>query len=223
MTSRSPNHVAPRGAQGSLPPGRDRIGLLGGLFGNSRSSLRESRPRRSAAAAATRKLWTENAIWSRQHLVAALAGTPDERAAADRLRRSHDEIGASLAPYLGQGVADALTKLLHEQVALSAVVASAAKARDDLALARHDDRWAENTEAIAGLLASANERWPLPDVIDLLALQRALLRKGATARVAADWTADAVAFDELLVGASVIADLLTDGLVQAFPDRFTMG
>lgn len=169
-----------------------------------------------------RKRWTERAVWSRQHLVALVAGSPDAGAAAARLLRNHEDVGASLVPYFGQGVGDALTKLLGEQMELVAKTIAAAKARDEVLLAQLDLRGAENAEAIADLLASANARWPFQDVLGLLSRQHALLCEQVVARVDKDWDLDARAFDATLVEADAIADLLSDGLAHEFPDRFTV-
>jgi len=51
---------------------------------------------------ALRKLWSDHVIWTRQYIVAAVAGTPDADAAAGRLLKNQEDIGAAIATYYGQ-------------------------------------------------------------------------------------------------------------------------
>ena len=51
---------------------------------------------------ALRKLWSDHVIWTRQYIVAAVAGTPDADAAAGRLLKNQEDIGAAFVPYYGQ-------------------------------------------------------------------------------------------------------------------------
>src|SRR5689334_11165921 len=50
---------------------------------------------------AMRKLWSDHVIWTRQYIVAAVAGAPDAQAAADRLLKNQDDIGNAIVPYYG--------------------------------------------------------------------------------------------------------------------------
>jgi hypothetical protein len=46
---------------------------------------------------ALRKLWSDHVIWTRQYIVAAVAGTADAGAAAGRLLKNQEDIGAAIA------------------------------------------------------------------------------------------------------------------------------
>ena len=45
---------------------------------------------------ALRKLWSDHVIWTREYIVAAVAGTPDAGAAAGRLLKNQEDIGAAV-------------------------------------------------------------------------------------------------------------------------------
>jgi hypothetical protein len=169
---------------------------------------------------ALRKLWSDHVIWTRAYIVAAVAGTPDADAAAGRLLKNQEDIGASIVGFYGQEAGDALTALLKQHILIAVDLVAAAKADDQAAFATHDERWTANIREIARFLAAANPHWPEDAVFDLLALHLKLTKDEAVARLTADWAADVRAFDDIFTEILVVADTLHDGLVAQFPERF---
>jgi hypothetical protein len=169
---------------------------------------------------ALRKLWSDHVIWTREYIVAAVAGTPDADAAAGRLLRNQEDIGAAIVPYYGQAAGDRLTELLKEHILIAVDLVAAAKSGDQAAFAQHDARWTANVERIAAFLAGANPHWPEKDLVDLLGLHLKLTKDEAVARLTGDWAADVKAFDDIFTEIMVVADALHDGIAAQFPDRF---
>ena len=169
---------------------------------------------------ALRKLWSDHVIWTREYIVAAVAGSPDADAAAGRLLRNQEDIGAAIAGYYGQAAGDRLTDLLKQHILIAVDLVAAAKSGDQTAFAQHDACWTANASEIAAFLAGANPNWPEKDVLDLLALHLKLTKDEAVARLSADWAADVKAFDDIFTEIMVLADALHDGIVAQFPDRF---
>lgn len=169
---------------------------------------------------ALRKLWSDHVIWTREYIVAAVAGTPDADAAAGRLLTNQEDIGAAVAGFYGSAAGDALTALLKDHIMIAVDLVAAAKSGDQAAFATHDGRWTANIQEIASFLAGANPNWPEKDVFDLLALHLKLTKDEAVARISADWAADIKAFDDIFTEIMVVADTLYDGIVAQFPDRF---
>src|SRR5262245_20321005 len=169
---------------------------------------------------ALRKLWSDHVIWTRQYIVAAVAGTPDADAAAGRLLRNQEDIGASIVGFYGQDAGDALTGLLKQHILIAVDLVAAAKSGDQAAFATHDARWTANIREIARFLSGANPNWPEEGVFDLLALHLKLTKDETVARLTGDWAADVQAFDDIFNEILVVADTLHDGLVAQFPDRF---
>ena len=169
---------------------------------------------------ALRKLWSDHVIWTREYIVAAVAGTPDADAAAGRLLKNQEDIGAAIVGYYGQAAGDTLTDLLKQHIMIAVDLVAAAKSGDQAAFARHDARWTVNIGEIAAFLAGANPNWPEKDVLDLLTLHLKLTKDEAVARISGDWTADVRAFDDIFTEIMVLADALHDGIVAQFPDRF---
>ena len=76
---------------------------------------------------ALRKLWSDHVIWTRQYIVAAVAGTPDADAAAGRLLKNQEDIGAAIVPYYGQDAGDKLTGLLKEHILIAVDLVAAGR------------------------------------------------------------------------------------------------
>ena len=169
---------------------------------------------------ALRKLWSDHVIWTREYIAAAVAGTPDADAAAGRLLKNQEDIGAAVAGFYGQAGGDKLTVLLKEHIMIAVDLVAAAKSGDNAAFATHDARWTSNIGDIARFLASANPNWPEKEVLDLLALHLKLTKDEAVARITGDWAADVKAFDDIFTEIMVVADTLHDGIVAQFPDGF---
>ena len=169
---------------------------------------------------ALRKLWSDHVIWTRSYIVAAVADAPEAGAAAERLLKNQEDIGAAVAGYYGQAAGDGLTGLLKEHIMIAVDLVAAAKSDDEAAFANHDARWTANIREIARFLAGANPNWPEADVFDLLALHLKLTKDETVARIGGDWTADVKAFDDIFNEIMVLADALHDGIVAQFPDRF---
>lgn len=169
---------------------------------------------------ALRQLWSDHVIWTRQYIVAAVAGTPDADAAAGRLLRNQEDIGTAITPYYGADAGAGLTKLLKDHIMIAVDLVAAAKSNDQQAFATNDQKWTDNAHEIARFLGGANPAWPEADVYDLLAQHLTLTKGEVVARLTHDWAADVQAFDDIYAEAMVIADTLHDGLVAQFPDRF---
>ena len=169
---------------------------------------------------ALRKLWSDHVIWTREYIVAAVAGTPDADAAAGRLLKNQEDIGAAIVGFYGQAAGDRLTELLKQHIMIAVDLVAAAKLGDDAAFAKHDAAWTANIEDIAGFLAGANPNWPRKDLVDLLALHLKLTKDEAVARISGNWAADIKAFDDIFTEIMVVADALHDGIAAQFPERF---
>src|SRR5262245_56257891 len=65
-----------------------------------------------------RALWSDHVIWTRDYVVAAVADQPDQQAAAARLMRNQEDIGAAVAAYYGQAAGAKLTELLKAHISI---------------------------------------------------------------------------------------------------------
>lgn len=174
----------------------------------------------SSLQAALRRLWADHVIWTRQYVVAAVGNMPDAEAAAGRLLENQKHIGGAMAPYYGTPAANALTDLLRQHILIAVDLVEAAKAGDTQTFALADAKWTANAEQIADLLSGANPNWPKADVVDLLGLHLSLTKQEVVARLEENWDADVEAFDQIFTEILTVADVLADGIIKQFPDRF---
>ena len=80
-----------------------------------------------------RALWSDHVIWTRDYIVAAVADQPDQQAAASRLMKNQEDIGAAVAAYYGPAAGAKLTTMLKEHISIAADLIKAAKAGDKAA------------------------------------------------------------------------------------------
>jgi len=168
-----------------------------------------------------RKLWADHIIWTRQYVVAAVGETPDADAAAARLLKNQEDIGNAIVPFYGQAAGEALTNLLKQHILIAVDLIVAAKADDQAKFQQEDQKWTRNAQEIASLLSGANPHWPKKDVVDLLNLHLSLTKGEVVARLKKDWEADVKAFDDIFIEINTVADTLTEGIIQQFPNKFS--
>ncbi len=169
---------------------------------------------------ALRRLWTDHVVWTRSYVVAAVADMPDAGAAAERLLKNQEDIGAAVVPFYGKDAGDALTTLLKQHIMIAVELIGAAKAGDTTRFEEQDNLWTKNAEDIAELLSGANPNWVKDDVVDILGIHLKLTKDEAVARMEGKWEADIEAFDQILTEILTLSDILADGIVKQFPDRF---
>ena len=167
---------------------------------------------------AMRRLWSDHVIWTRQYIVAAVAGAPDAEAAAARLLRNQEDIGNAVAGFCGQDAGDALTALLKGHITIAVDLVEAAKNGNEVLFGIRDRQWTRNGKDIATFLSKANPYWPRKDVLDLIELHLDLTKREAVARLQADWEADVATFDEIFAEILTLADALSEGIVRQFSD-----
>ncbi|HEX8098911.1 MAG TPA: glycosyltransferase [Actinomycetota bacterium] len=170
--------------------------------------------------AALRRLWTDHVVWTRSYVVAAVADSPDAGKAAERLLKNQEDIGAAIVPFYGQGAGDALTGLLKQHIMIAVELVAAAKAGDTTRFEEQDLLWTKNAEEIAELLSGANSNWVKDDVVDILGVHLKLTKDEAVARLQGDWDADVAAFDQIVTEILTLSDILADGIVKQFSERF---
>lgn len=168
-----------------------------------------------------RLLWEDHIVWTRMFLVSAIAGSPDTDAAAERLLRNQADIGDAIRPFYGDAAGDQLTALLRDHILIAADLVAAAKAGDTAKLADAEARWQANADAIAAFLSGANPRnWPRDEMTAMMRTHLDTTMAEAVARLRGEWAADVAAYDAVHAHILRMADMLSDGLIRQFPERF---
>jgi len=167
-----------------------------------------------------RKLWEDHITWTRVYIIDALAGLPDTDAAAQRLLHNQEEIGAAIKSYYGDAAGNKLTALLKDHIMIASEVVKAAKAGNDAQVAAQQKRWSANADDIAAFLSGANPDWQRGAVRDMLQKHLDFTTQETVARLKKDWAADIRAYDENHTHMLMFSDMLSEGIVHQFSQRF---
>jgi hypothetical protein len=168
-----------------------------------------------------RKLWTDHVVWTREYIIAAVAGQPDASAAAARLMKNQEDIGSAVSGYYGKTAGDKLTSLLKDHINIAVDLVKAAKAGDKAAQSQADTKWHRNAEDIADFLSKANPNWPRATLVSLMNTHLATTTNEVVARLTKNWDGDVKAFDAVYDHILKMSDALSDGIVKQFPAKFT--
>ena len=167
-----------------------------------------------------RALWSDHVIWTREYIVAAVADQPDQQAAASRLMKNQEDIGAAVAVYYGQPAGAKLTELLKAHISIAVDLIKAAKAGDSAAQQQADRLWHRNAEDIADFLSTANPNWPRATLVAMMNTHLATTTDEVVARLTKNWDQDVRAFDAVYRHILTMSDALADGIIKQFPGKF---
>ena len=170
---------------------------------------------------AMRKLWEDHITWTRVFIISAAADLPDKDAATQRLLQNQVDIGNAIKPYYGDAAGEKLTTLLKEHITTAAEVVTAAKANDTAKMADANRRWFANADAIAAFLSGANPKnWPDAEMKQMMRDHLNLTTNEVQARLKGDWAADIAAYDKVHEQILHMADMLSAGIVNQYPQKF---
>ena len=202
------------------------LAAVGILHATASPALAQALPHHSAdASPATtlrqdmRDLWTDHVIWTRAYVVAAVADQPDATAAATRLLKNQEDIGAAVGAFYGTAAGDHLTALLKEHILIAVDLIKHAKSGNHTAFAATDGKWARNGEDIADYLSQANPNWPREALRQMMTLHLSTTKEEVVARLTQNWSADVRAFDAVYDHILAMADALSEGIIKQFPEK----
>ena len=173
---------------------------------------------------AMRKLWADHVVWTRQFIVSAATESgnlADIGPTTDRLLANQTDIGNALKPFYGDAAGDQVTALLRDHILTAAELVAAAKAGDPAAVEAASMAWYQNADDIASALNGLNPKyWPLADVKVHMRDHLDLTLEEAVARLQGRYADDIAAYDKIHVQILGMADMLSDGIIAQFPDKF---
>lgn len=168
-----------------------------------------------------RKLWEDHITFTRLFIVSTFGNLPDQGATAERLLQNQDDIGDAIKPFYGDAAGEQLSALLRDHILIAAEILQAAKNGDDAALEDAVTRWYANADDIAVFLNSANpENWPLEEMKAMMREHLDLTLEEATAQLSGDYTASIAVYDEVHTQALEMADMLSEGIIAQFKNKF---
>ncbi len=196
--------------------------LIAGILSFSSSSTAQNqKSTRCEFKADMRKLWDDHITWTRNvifNIIDDLSGTTE---AVTRLLQNQDDIGNAFKPYYGVNNGDSLARLLHAHITIAAELLVALKNDNTEALNDANTRWFLNADTISLFLSSLNPFWPFKDVQDMMYTHLNLTATEAAARKNHDYAADVNAYDNVHLEILEMADMLSNGIIKQFPNKFS--
>jgi hypothetical protein len=189
-------------------------------FGQMNMKVSFSTPAANELRTNMRKLWEDHVTWTRNVILCLTDDLPGADQAVKRLLKNQDDIGNAIKPVYGEAAGAKLTALLHDHIIIAADVVKAAKAADNAALDAANKKWFANADEISGFLSKANPNWKEDDMKKMMHDHLKLTTDEAVARLKKDYDADVAAYDKVHNEILEMSDMLTDGIVKQFPDKF---
>lgn len=169
---------------------------------------------------AERKLWIDHFLWTRSFIVSDLSELEDKGQVLERLLKNQDDIGNSIKPYYGEEAGNKLSTLLREHIEPAGKVTDAAKSGDKDNLDKYNKLWYKNADEISDFLSAANPNYLKEELKDMLHKHLQFVTDQVVARLNKDWNADINSFDKGEDHMIMFADMLIDGIVKQFPEKF---
>lgn len=168
-----------------------------------------------------RKLWEDHITWTRLVIVSIANDLPDTDPTIQRLLQNQMDLGGAIKPFYGEAAGNQLTGLLTEHIVIAAEILQAAKNGDTAAQDDALTRWYANADDIAEFLYAANPKnWPLEEMKAMMSEHLDLTLQEAVAYLNGDHAASIAAYDQIHIQILEMADMLSEGIIRQFPNKF---
>lgn len=167
-----------------------------------------------------RMLWEQHVTWTRLTILSLVFDLPDVDLVTNRLLRNPKDFEALLKPLYGDMTASRFADLFTEHIVIAAELVKAAKAGDNRAAADAEKRWYANSDEIAAFLASINPYWSQENWRTMLYNHLAITKDEAVDMLTGKYGEGITTFDQIENQALEMADMMTTGIVNQFPELF---
>lgn len=168
-----------------------------------------------------RMLWEQHVAWTRMVIISIAEDLADLEFVTKRLLRNPLDFKAVLLPLYGEEKSSEFADLLTEHLVIAAELVKAAKAHDCAAVADAEKRWFSNADEIAAFLNYINPYLPKEAFMTMLHEHLILTESEAVARLNKDYEKDIALYDMVEEQALTMADAISEGIVQQFPEHFS--
>jgi hypothetical protein len=167
-----------------------------------------------------RGLWEQHVTWTRLTILSLVFDLPDAEFVTNRLLRNPKDFEALLKLLYGDKEASTFADLLTNHLVIAAELVKAAKAGDNNAAADAEKRWYANADQIADFLAGINPYWSGEDWKTMLYKHLEMTKEEAVNLLTGKYLESINGFDQIEEQALVMADMMTNGIVNQYPDVF---
>jgi hypothetical protein len=165
-------------------------------------------------------LWGDHVILTREVIIDVIDDRDGTNEAIENLRKNQRDIGNALRGYYGNNIADKLTSILDYHVTLAANFLKAIKADDANSLESAKQKWYANGDSIVTYLIETNSFLASNELTQMMRDHLAATIEEAFARFKKDTSADLAAYAKVHSQILLFADMLADGIIKQFPEKF---
>lgn len=166
-----------------------------------------------------RQLWEQHSAWTRMTIMSLVFDLPDVELVTQRLLQNPVDFGNALKEFYGDEIASKFSDLLKEHLVIAAELVKAAKAGDNKTAADAEKRWYANADEIAAFLAKINPNWSEEEWKMMLHRHLMLVKAEAVSMLTKNYEQGIKIYDEIENQALGMADEMTQGIVNQFPER----
>ena len=168
-----------------------------------------------------RKLWEDHITWTRVVIMGILDELPGTNVYVDRLLQNYEDMENALVPYYGDE-AEELGDLIQDHLVIAAELLTAANNGDTAAFEDARIRWYANADDIAVKMNELNPQfWPLEETRQMWIEHLDATLEEATTHLTGDFAGEVAAYDLVHELALEMADFMSAGVMQQFPNQFT--
>lgn len=167
-----------------------------------------------------RLLWAQHVYWTRLFISGTVFDSPDVKMTEARLLQNPGDMSMVLALFYGERAARRFEKLFTEHLTIAGELVTAAKNGNETAVADAEKRWYANAGQIAEFLASINPYWTMDEWKEMLYDHLAMTKQEAVDFIGGKYQESIEVFDMIEQQAMEMADRMTWGIVQQFPEPF---
>jgi hypothetical protein len=180
-------------------------------------------PKATAFHDAMRELWEYHGTYTERAIVDYVAANPDTNAVIATLLQNQVDIGNAVKPYYGAAGGKALTTLLTTHINDAVATLKAAKAGDAAALKKASAAFYANGNQIAGFLHKANPRnWPQGALQTMMRIHLNQVIGLAVDQLKGKYNAAIALYKSYINHLNVgMADMLSNGIINQFPSKFS--
>lgn len=168
-----------------------------------------------------RRLWGDQITWTRNSIYCLVDDLPGGAQAEQRLLKNQEEFGDLLRNYYEPKTCTRIVDLLKDNVNLAADAIRAVNEKDTRLLSLSNRKWFANADSVAVILSSENPNYGMGELKLMLHEHLKHITDVATARAKKDYDGDVRSYDIASNQAMKLSDVLTDGIIHHFPEKFS--
>lgn len=168
-----------------------------------------------------RKLWAENAFWTRNYIISYMADGNDIKDVAKRLLKNQDQISRALGLWYGDESGSKISKLLGKNTTAFGDTMMEMKRQNKNGAIVAEKKWQDTTDELVSYLSNLNEHFNKSDMSHNFKKMNEMTITQAMARYRKQHDNEIKSFDKTYNHAIYdVSDSITKGIVSQYPDKF---